>query len=296
VKSAQAHFDVVASDVYFPESPRWHDGALWFSDMYGRGLHRYADSVQSTVTFMVDANPSGLGWLPDGRLLVVAMQTQAVMTLGPDGALVEHCDLQNVARGMPNDMVVAQGGFAFVGDGGYSPTGDFRTVARLVGQLLLVRGDGSVTVAADDLVAPNGIAVDPEMTTLIVAETQASRLTAFKVDSEGRLSGRRVFAVLPPPSNSLVAPRPDGLCLDVDGAVWIADPAGQRVLRMREGGDMVEAYGWAEGVPVACVLGGPDRRTLFVCTVPDMNAERIRSEPAGRVVAAAVQVAGAGTP
>jgi sugar lactone lactonase YvrE len=292
----EASFDPVVENVFFPESPRWHGEELWFSDIYGRAVARHADGVTSVVARLTDANPSGLGWLPDGRLLVSAMQSQRLMATGPDATLVELADLTAVARGMPNDMAVTDEGFAFVGDGGYPVTGDYRLAQRRPGQMLRVTADGAIAQVADDLAAPNGIAFDPRDRTLIVAETHAARLSAFAVSGDGSLSSRRVFAELRPASGSGTVPRPDGLCLDEAGAVWVADTAGRRVIRVRPGGLVTDSFAFADCAPVACVLGGPERRILYVCTVPEMAPERIRRAPQGRILAAPVAVPGVGTP
>jgi sugar lactone lactonase YvrE len=289
--------------LWFGEGPRWHDGALFFSDMHGHRVVRVelADDASAaragTVVEMHDDEPSGLGWLPDGRLLVVAMEMGRLRRLERDGTLVEHADLSGLARGSINDMIVAADGTAYVGDMGariHDPA-----AARRPGQTIMVRPDGTVTCAADDLSSPNGHVLTDDGRTLIVAESGGSRLTAFDVGAEGALSGRRTFAELVPSATGKpgvpVAP-PDGICLDAEGAVWVADPIGARVFRVREGGEVTDEHVFDGVIPVACVLGGVDRRTLLVCVAADWKRDVVRREATGRIDAFSVAVPGAGRP
>ena len=283
----------------FGEGPRWRDGALWFSDMHGHRVLRVvtdgraATSVE-TVVEITDDDPSGLGWLPDGRMLVVAMESQQLRRIEADGTVVVHADLSSAARGDLNDMLVGADGTAYVGDMGARIQSGGEMVP---GQTFRVAPDGTWESAADDLQAPNGHVLNDDGRTLIVAESGGSRLTAFAVEPDGTLSGRRTFAELVPAEGSPIpfAP-PDGICLDAEGAVWVADPIGRRVFRVREGGEVTDSIGFPDAVPVACVLGGDGRRTLMMCVADDWKREALAGRQTGRIMATPVEVPGAGRP
>ncbi len=276
---------VVASDVAFGEGPRWHDGALWWSDMHADQVCRLGPAgVERVCT--VPNRPSGLGWLPDGRLLVVSMLDRRVLRLEPDGSLVTHADASGIVSRPTNDMVVDRHGRAYVGNFGFD-LGAGEAVAATV--LLRADTDGSVHVVADDLVFPNGMVLTPDGRTLIVAETFGARLTAFDVAEDGALSARRVWAPM------LQGEAPDGICLDAEGAVWVASPPTKECLRVREGGEVTQRIATGRGA-FACMLGGADRRTLFVCTADSYDPERQRAERNGRIEAFEVAVPGAGLP
>jgi sugar lactone lactonase YvrE len=268
----------------FPEGPRWHDGKLWFSDMHAcRVMTVDLDGNADTVV-AVPGQPSGLGWLPDGRLLVVSMTDRRLLRLD-SGTLTEVADLSKLATFHCNDMVVDGRGNAYVGNFGFDAFAQqpFRTAA-----IILVSPEGTARVAADDLAFPNGTVITPDGRTLIVGETMASRLTAFDVGPDGSLTGRRVWA-------ELGAAAPDGICLDAEGAIWVASPFTAEVLRVREGGEVTDR------VPVAtqafaCMLGGPERRTLFVLTAESAVPEEARASKSGRIELVEVDVPGAGLP
>jgi sugar lactone lactonase YvrE len=284
----------VIDGLTFGEGPRWHDGALWFSDIHGHRVVRWQpNSTPATVVAVTEDEPSGLGWLPDGRLLIVAMESHRLLRLEPSGELVTHADLSGLARGSLNDMIVSSDGTAYVGDMGMRV---FDGGTRQPGQVLRVTASGDGSCAADEMEAPNGHVLTPDERTLIVAESAASRLTAFDVASDGTLSGRRVFAPLVPEDPSVPVAAPDGICLDADSAVWVADPIGRRVLRVREGGRVTDSHRFDGLVPVACVLGGEDRRTLYVCAAADWRRDVVVQAPTGRIEAIDVEVPGAGRP
>jgi sugar lactone lactonase YvrE len=238
----------------FPEGPRWHDGQLWFSDFGDRVVR--AVGLDGTVREIVrvDARPSGLGWLPDGSLLVVSMTDQRLLRTTSSGVAM-HADLSSFTRSACNDMVVDADGNAYVGYMGFDLLAS--PLEPKPAALLLVRRDGSVSVAAADLAFPNGVVIAPDRRTLIVAETFGRRLTAFDVAKDATLSRRRVFAELPDRA-------PDGICLDQSGAVWVADAAGKACVRVKEGGDVTDVIKTERGC-YACALGGTDGRTLFLC-------------------------------
>ncbi len=279
-----ARFEPLLDGLTFPEAPRWHEGRLWFSDFYSFRVMTVAPDGRAEVITHVPQRPSGLGWTPDGALLVVSMLDHKLLRL--DGsALTEVADLSAFAGGPCNDMVVDAQGRAYVGNFGYD---------RHAGQtprttcLARVDPDGTVMRAADDLMFPNGTVITPDGRTLIVGETFAERLTAFAIAPDGSLGARRVFAHVP----GMCA---DGICLDAEGAVWVADPFGKKLLRILADGRVDRLIGTGERGPYACMLGGPDRRTLFVCTNsgsgPAMGQKRD-----GRIELMRVDVPGAGLP
>jgi len=239
----------------FPEGPRWHAGRLWFSD-FGERVVRAVDALGGvTEVLRLAARPSGLGWLSDDSLLVVSMDDQRLLRFA-DGALTTHAELASFTSEPCNDMVVSASGNAYVGHMGFDLFARPRTIRHA--ELILVRPDGSCAVAADQLLFPNGVVLSADQRTLIVAETFGQRLTAFTVAADGSLSDRRIFAPLPGRS-------PDGICLDAQGAVWVADAAGKACVRVREGGEITDVVQTEHGC-FACVLGGSEGRTLFLCT------------------------------
>lgn len=285
----------VLDGLVFTEGPRWHDGRLWCSDMHDhRVVSTALDGTADTVVRVDDDEPSGLGWLPDGRLLVVAMETQRVLRLEPDGTLAVHADLSSEARGSLNDMIVAADGTAYVGDMGVRI--HELGVERRPGQTFRVAPDGRWEPAADDLESPNGHILTDDDRTLIVAESGGGCLTAFTVRDDGTLTDRRTYAELIPARDEVIFSPPDGICLDAEGAVWVADPMGARVFRVLEGGEVTDTVDFDDEVPVACVLGGPDRRTLLMCVAADWKRDALVGTRTGRIVATDVDVPGAGRP
>jgi len=285
----------ILDDLVFGEGPRWHDGRLWFSDMHDhRVVATTLDGDATTIVRIEDDEPSGLGWLPDGRLLVVAMETQRLLRVEPDGEIAVQADLSSAARGSLNDMIVSADGTAYIGDMG-TRIQDLGTDRR-PGQTFRVGPDGAWDCAADDLQSPNGHVLTDDARTLIVAESGGMRLTAFTVREDGTLTDRRTFAELVPERDDVPVAPPDGICLDADGAVWVADPIGARVFRVREGGQVTDSIAYDDVIPVACVLGGPDRRTLLICVAADWKADALAGRRTGRIDAHDVVVPGAGRP
>jgi sugar lactone lactonase YvrE len=281
--------------LYFGEGPRWHEGALYFSDMHAHRVVRVDMQGNASTVVEVDHDePSGLGWLPDGRLLVVAMETQKLLRVERDGSLAEHADLSPLARGSINDMIARSDGTAYIGDMGariHDPSSE-----RRPGQTFRVSPDGAVSVAADDLKSPNGHILTADERTLIVAESGGSCLTAFDVAADGTLSNRRLYAALTPTKPGVPVAPPDGVCLDAEGAVWVADPINAVVTRVLEGGEVTDTITIDGLIPIACVLGGTDRRTLCICAAADWKREVVRQRPSGRIEVVEVPVPGAGKP
>ena len=268
----------------FPEGPRWHDGRLWFSDFYNyRVVALGLDGVAETMA-TVPACPSGLGWMPDGSLLVVSMNDKRLLRMQA-GLLVEHADLSHVAGGPCNDLVVDRLGRAYVGNFGYER---FKGEDVRPAVLARVDPDGAVTVVARDLKFPNGAVITPDGSRLIIGETMGNCLTSFDIAPDGGLANRSVFAAV----EGLF---PDGICLDEEGLVWVADPRGNRVVRVREGGAIVETIALPGRNAYACMLGGEDRRTLFICTAPGSGPGRVGTTD-GKIEIVRVSVAGAGLP
>jgi sugar lactone lactonase YvrE len=269
----------------FPESPRWHEGALWFSDFYTHRVQRVGMDGRCETVVSVPGQPSGLGWLPDGRLLVVSMTDRRLLRL--DGqVLTEVADLSKLAPFHCNDMVVDAKGRAYIGNFGFDLAA--RETPRSTG-LILVLPDGQARVVAQDLHFPNGTVITPDGRTLIIGESYASRLTAFDIAQDGSLSGRREWARLDKAT-------PDGICLDAEGAIWLASPISREVIRVREGGEVTHRIA-APGQALACMLGGPDRRTLFVLMGKLMvTPEQSRESLTGTIHTLRVAVPGAGLP
>jgi sugar lactone lactonase YvrE len=238
----------------FPEAPRWHEGRLWFSDFGDRVVRAVDLDGTARDVAQVPSRPSGLGWLPDGSLLVVSMTDKRVLRVSPSGT-VTHADLSHLARVACNDMVVDADGNAYVGHMGFDLLAS--PLEPKPASLILVRRDGRASIAALDLSFPNGMVLSPDGRTLIVAETFGRRLTAFDVASDATRSHRRIFAELP-------GRAPDGICLDRDGAVWVADAAGKACVRVLDGGAVTDVIRTDRGC-YACALGGTDGRTLFLC-------------------------------
>jgi len=285
---------VLVDGFVFTEGPRWRDGRLWFSDMHGHQVVAATPTGETEVIVKVDDDePSGLGWLPDGRMLIVSMERQQILRLEPTGELACHADLSGLARGSLNDMIVSNDGYAYVGDMGMRIHDDG---PRRPGQTFCVRPDGSFSVAADELRSPNGHILTEDEAVLIVAESGGQRLTAFDRSPSGELTNQRVYAELAPASPDAPIAAPDGICLDAEGAVWAADPVGCRVLRVLPGGVVTDVIGFSRDVPVACALGGPGRRTLYICMAHAWQRDKLAGTRTGRIEQIAVTVGGAGKP
>ena len=275
---------VLAEGLLFPEGPRWHDEKLWFSDMHdGRVRTVDLNGIMEPIC-EVPYSPSGLGWLPNGRLLVVSMINRRLLRLDPEG-LTEVADLSQLASFHCNDMVVDQQGRAYIGNFGF----DLSAQARVSpAEIIMVRPDGQARIVAREVLFPNGCVITPDGRTFIVAETFGSRLTAFDIALDGALSNRRLWA----PLEGL---HPDGICLDAEGAVWVAAPTPGLVFRVREGGTITDQVK-VTTKPYACMLGGSDRRLLFVCTSGPSISREGRIQAGGRIEIVEVPVPGAGLP
>jgi sugar lactone lactonase YvrE len=269
----------------FPEAPRWHDGRLWFSDFYTQRVVAVDPAGRAETMLEVAQRPSGLGWTPDGALLVVSMLDRRLLRV-ENGTTRVLADLSAVATGPCNDMVVDGRGRAYVGNFGYD---------RHKGEpprttcLARVDPDGRVTRVAEDLFFPNGTVITPDGRTMIVGETQGHRLTAFDVAPDGTLGNRRVWAQFDD------AVFPDGICLDAEGAIWISDARGFALLRVREGGTIDGTVSTGTRYAFACMLGGADRQTLFACTSTG-SGPAMADKRDGAIETVRVDVPGAGLP
>jgi sugar lactone lactonase YvrE len=287
----------VAEGFHFLEAPRWREDRLWFSDFYGFEVTSMReDGSDRRVEATVPGQPSGLGWLPDGRLLVVSMVDRLVLRREVDGSLVVHADLAEHASGHLNDMVVDGQGRAYVGNFGFDLMGGAPLAPAALHR---VDPDGRVTQVADDLWFPNGSAITSGGV-LVVNETFGNRITAFDLTDDGSLVNRRVWAEFAPlPTDreiEQVLPTlrvaPDGAALDAEDALWIADATGERLLRVTEGGTITDEV--KPGSPVyACALGGADGRTLFACAAPDFAEHARKAAREARMLAIPVTVPGA---
>jgi sugar lactone lactonase YvrE len=277
--------NVVLDGLAFPEGPRWRDGELWFSDMHGHEVVAMTSGEARRTIFSHDGPVSGLGWLPDGTLLIVSMTDRRLLRLESGGKTAVHADLSGIATHNANDMVVDAKGRAYVGNFGFAFPGGEPKAAKLA----RADPDGSVSVAAEELMFPNGTAITPDGGTLIVGESFAARLTAFDIAADGSLANRSVWAQL---DGGAV---PDGICLDAEGAIWVASPTTNEALRVREGGEVTRRIKAERGV-FACMLGGEDRRTLYLLTALGSDPEKCRSQRNGRIEATRAEVPGAGLP
>lgn len=281
---------VLAEGLRFAEGPRWHGGKLWFSDMYDYAVKTVDLDGHVEIKVEIPGQPSGLGWMPDGRLLIVSMLDRTVLRLEMD-RLVVHADLSTIATWHCNDMVVDARGGAYVGNFGFDlhtaeRTGDFAT--RAPAALALVEPNGAVSVAASELLFPNGTIITPDGSTLVVAESMGHRLTAFDRAADGTLSNRRVWADLDRRS-------PDGICLDGSGAIWVADAGSPQCIRVAEGGKVLDVID-TEHRCYACMLGGATGTTLFMLTAEASHPDEAGTSRTGRILVTEVAAPHAGRP
>jgi sugar lactone lactonase YvrE len=292
----------VLDGMSYLECPRWHDGRLYVSDFYTQHVYRLDldGGGAAELVARVPEQPSGLGWMPDGSMLVVSMRDRRVMRVRDGGEPEVHADLSSLAPWHLNDMVVDGAGRAYVGNFGF----DLMTLQpiRETG-IIRVDRDGTAAMVADGLRFPNGMVISPDGGTLVVAETLGGRLTAFDVDADGALSNRRVWAQLSETPDTedmgeLLAVggiAPDGIALDAEGAIWAADALGGRLLRVREGGEIAEEI--APGIGVfACGLAGAGGRTLVMCAAPSFAEHERRDTREAKLLACEVDVPRAGLP
>jgi len=287
---------VVREGLAFGEAPRWHEGRLWYSDFYRHGIYSMAEDGSDEVQHHeVLTQPSGLGWLPDGDLLCVSMIDQKVLRFhGED--VSTFADIGEYCEFWANDMTVSPTGYSYVGNFGFDLDARLAElgVERFLAEpppttnLVVLNPDGDVIQVVPDMAFPNGTVITPDGATLIVGETFGSRHTAFDVAADGTLSNRRVWA-----PNEWTAT--DGMCLDADGQIWYANALTHTCVRVREGGEITGVVNCSLRA-FACMLGGADRRTLFIMTSRSSDRFEMGTMNEGRIEAVRVETAGAGTP
>ena len=276
--------EIILGDLVFPECPRWHDDQLWFSDFYAHTVVTVDRGGNRADVLRVAGQPAGLGWRRDGTLIVASMTDHLLLGCQPPDTTV-LTDLSGVAAGPLNDLIVDEQDRTYVGSFGFDL---FAKEPAAPTSLLRVDPDGSVRAVAEELWFPNGMTFTPGGLELLVAETLANRLSAFSVNSDGDLGPRRDWAQL-----SSLGAMPDGIALDRDGCVWVADAAGHRLLRVAEGGTVQDVVETGSLNAFACCLGGSDGRTLFACVAPSSSPRRAVSEKSGQILAFEVAVPGA---
>lgn len=285
---------------YF-ECPRWHDGRWWVADFYRHTIFTYDADGREEPQVEVEGQPSGLGWLPDGDLLVVSMKDRRVLRRAADGTLSEHADVSAFATGHLNDMIVDRQGRAYAGNFGFDLMGGGQPATA---GLVRIDPDGAVTPVAEDLWFPNGmVIIDDE--TLVVAETFGARFTAFTIAADGSLTDRRVWAQVQPtpePGDTeamlgAVTFAPDGCALDAEDHIWAANALAGALCRVAPGGEIVDEVPMPDGLGVfACGLGGEDGRTLIACAAPDFHEEARTAAREAALLTTTVDVPHAGLP
>ena len=287
---------------YF-EGPRWYDGRWYVSDFYRHAVLAVTEDGREETVLEIEGQPSGLGWMPDGSLLVVSMKDRTVLRRHPEGAVKIHADMAGLCPHKANDMVVDTAGGAYVSHFGFDlmAGADPRPTT-----LIRVDPDGAASVAAEDMLFPNGMVITPDGTTLLVDESLGNRVSAFRILPDGSLTDRRIWAQLaptPPPGLSFgetlgqLGPAPDGCALDAEGHLWAADALGFRAIRVAPGGEIVDEVRPPNGYGTyACMLGGDDGRTLLLCTAPDFAEANRKDTREAMLFTARVEVPHAGLP
>lgn len=280
------------SGLIFGECPRWHEGRLWYSDFFDHAVFSASPEGDRRTEAELETEPAGLGWLPDGRLLIASRLERALYRREHDGTLVRHGTLEPWATWHANDMVVAGNGQAYAGNFGFDLDGLYegRVQAGDVKNASLVRvdPDGTSCEAAADLAFPNGTVITEDGATLIVAESMGGRLTAFDRAEDGTLANRRDWALLR-------GIAPDGICLCADGSVWVANALAHECVRVARGGEILERVVTTKPC-FACMLGDADRRTLYLVTADESHAATARLARQGRIEKVRTTVPGAGLP
>ena len=277
----------------FGEGPRWHEGKFYFSDFYSHKVFSLDMDGNYELIVEVQGQPSGLGWMPDGTMLIVSMKDRKLLGFY-NNKLSEVADLSDLAGFHCNDMVVDNKGNAYVGNFGFNTySGEEVRAANLI----LIRPGQAPCVAADDLLFPNGTVITSDGKTLIIGETYAARLTAFDINEDATLSNRRIWADFTLNAKEGSVPVPDGMCLDAEGAIWVASPTTASVIRVKEGGEILDRIP-VETNAYACMLGGEDLKTLFICTsnASGVDPEAAVKEKSGKIEIVKVDVPGAGKP
>jgi len=286
---------VLCEGIYFGEGPRWRNGRLWFSDFFSHAVHSVSLSGDLRTEIELDDQPSGLGWMPDGSMLIVSMLKRQVLRRWPDGKMAVHADLSAIAASYCNDMVVDSLGRAYVGNFGFDLYAevlgrgmDSVLADHPTAKLAFVSTDGTASIAAEGMHFPNGSVITPDGKTLIVGESLTGNMIAFDIAADGSLKNRRIWA-------SILPRIPDGSALNADGNIWVANPIAPECILVAEGGKILEIID--TGMPCfACMLGGEDGRTLFMLTAPTFFKHVAKVAPKGKLLVTTVSVPHAGLP
>ena len=285
--SPVAEVQTLLTGVAMGESPRWHEHRLWFSDWGAQEIIAVDLNGNSEVVVRVPFGlPFSIDWLPDGRLLVVSGREGLLLRREADGSLATHADLRGIADRGLNEIVVDGRGNTYVNGGAFDP----KTGGIAPGIIGLIAPDGSARQVGDGIAFPNGMAVTPDNSTLIIAESHGKKLSAFDIAGDGGLSNRRVWATLDG--------YPDGICIDAENAVWYADVPNKRCVRVREGGEVLQTVELDRGC-FACMLGGEDKRTLFLIATEWRgmeNMSEVARERTGQVLSIEAPAPGVGWP
>lgn len=269
----------------FAESPRWIGDRLWFSDVHAYQLKTVTLDGDIAVVADVPGRPAGLGVLPDHRVLMATALERRLLAIGADLTVSPVADLSGLATGLLNDMVVDGRGRAYVGDTGFNmATGE----PPAPGRVILCQDDAPPRIVVEGIVFPNGCAVTPDGAHFLICETMARRITRFRIDDDGTLTAPEVFAELETP--------PDGLCLDAEGAAWVGLPHASEFVRVSAGGRITDRIRSRYPFAVACALGGPERRILFLCSAETDLSRLAKGDSAGRIDTVEVEIPGAGWP
>lgn len=294
--SAMGDVSVLVEGIYFGEGLRWHKGRLWYSDMYGPAVHAVSLDGTDEKIVEVKQQPSGLGWLPDGTMLVVSMVDRCLLRLERDG-LAEYADLSGLATFHANDLVVDADGRAYVTNFGFDldglmdaegPAALFAEPGPQRGAIAIVEPDGRVRAGPQGLRFGNGMAITPDGGTFVVAETLGHRLVAYDRAGDGSLANPRTFA-------DLEYRMPDGICLDAEGCVWTAIATAPECIRVAPGGEILDQVA-TTSPSYCCSLGGLDGTTLFIATAAASHVAIASTQRSGRILMTEVAVPGIGSP
>ena len=298
---------LLVENLYFSEGPRWHNNKFWFSDFYQHAVFSFDSDGKLEKIVDIPNQPSGLGWLPNGDMLIVSMNDQKLMRFS-NGVLSLHSDLSHLTQYTCNDMVVDKEGHAYIGNFGTTKHNiDVKPTC-----LIHVSPEGTASIVADNLEFPNGTVITPDGKKLIVGETYAGRLTSYDINPDKTLSNRKIWAQMMPtwifyitklrrflkqvPKESSFPVRvPDGICLDENMGIWVASPTTYEVFRIEEGGNVTDIISTPQRA-YACMLGGPEGKTLHISTANDSTPEVARSKRMGKIYTSRVKYARAGNP
>ena len=298
--------------LYFGEGPRWHENKLWFSDFYSHKVMTLDENNSLETVCEVPNQPSGLGWLPNGDLLIVSMLDRKILRFS-EGSISVHADLSEYVAHKCNDMFVGRDGTAYVGNFGMGDAGESLNSTHL----MIVKSDGTVLKGPDNLLFPNGTVITEDGKNLIIAETLGAKLTSFDIEDNGELTNRKLWARTSPLFSLLIIKFlssmgfdlskvdfskysknlhvPDGICLDEKNGIWIASPTTKAVVRIEKGGNITDTINTPKGA-FACMLGGKERKTLYVIISNSSDPEEAQASPEGEIHSIEVEIPGVGKP